>query len=82
MLIDRADNMVNICEMKFSKIPYTVSNDDSVSIANKVERFSQAIGNSKSINVTLITVSGIAEAGHWNDIHSIVTADGLFLSVK
>lgn len=78
MLIDRADNMVNICEMKFSKTPYTVSKGDSISIANKVERFSQAINNAKSINVTMITVNGIAEAGHWNDVHSVVDADGLF----
>lgn len=78
MLIDRADNMVNICEMKFSKTPYTVSNDDSIAIANKVERFSNAIGNSKSINITMITVNGIAESGHWSDVHSVVTADDLF----
>ena len=78
MLIDRADNMVNICEMKFSKIPYTVSNDDSFSIANKIERFSKAINNAKSINVTMITVNGIAEAGHWSDVHNVVTAEDLF----
>ena len=78
MLIDRADNMVNICEMKFSKSPYTISNDDSAAIANKVDRFSEATAFSKSINVTLVTVNGIAEAGHWNDIHSVVTAEDLF----
>ena len=78
MLIDRADNMINICEMKFSKTPYTISNEDSLSIANKVERFSEAISNTKSINVTMITVNGITENGHWNDVHNVVSAEELF----
>ena len=78
MLIDRADNMVNICEMKFSKNNYLVSQKDSLSIANKVERFSRSINHKKSINITLVTISGIEKSGHWSDIHSIVTAEDLF----
>ena len=79
MLIDRADNMVNICEMKFSKSPYVVNNDDSISLANKSERFADAIHHQKSINITMITVNGIADTGHWSDIHSVVTAEDLFM---
>ena len=78
MLIDRADNMVNICEMKFSKKEYVVSLNDSLSIANKAERFSLHIKRKKTINITMVTVSGVAKTAHWNDIHSIVTANDLF----
>ncbi len=78
MLIDRADNMVNICEMKFSKKEYIVTQDDSTSMSNKAERFSRAIGFGKSISMTMITVNGIAKAGYWSDIHNVVTADDLF----
>lgn len=78
MLIERADNMVNICEMKFSKKEYIVTQDDSTSMTNKAERFSQAIGHGKSISMTMITVGGIAKTGYWSDIHNVVTADDLF----
>ena len=78
MLIDRADNMVNLCEMKFSKKEYVVTQDDSISMANKAERFSQACGHGKSISLTMITVNGIAQTGYWSDIHNSITAEALF----
>lgn len=78
MLIDRADNMVNICEMKFSKKEYVVSQEDSLSMANKAERFVQTVGKGKSVNLTMITVNGLAKTGYWGDIHNSITADDLF----
>lgn len=81
MLIDRADNMVNICEMKFSKKEYVVTLDDSISMANKAERFSQTVGYGKSICLTMITVNGIAKVGYWGDIHNNLTAEDLFKDV-
>ena len=81
MLIDRADNMVNICDMKFSKKEYVVTLEDSKSMANKAERFSQTEGNGKSISLTMITVNGIAKVGHWGDIHNSITSEDLFKDI-
>ena len=78
MLIDRADNMVNICEMKFSKNEYVVTQDDATSMANKAERFCQTVGHGKSISLTMVTVNGIAKTGYWGDIHNSITAEDLF----
>ena len=78
MLIDRADNMVNICEMKYSKKEYVVTQDDSASLANKAERFSETVGSTKSITLTMITVNGIAKTAYWSDIHNSITAEDLF----
>lgn len=78
MLIDRADNMVNICEMKFSKGEYVVTQDDHLKIARRENRFSQFVNHKKSINITMITVNGISQTGYWNDIHKSITAEDLF----
>jgi hypothetical protein len=78
MLIDRADNMVNICEMKYSKKEYVVTQDDSASLANMAERFSETVGSAKSISLTMITVNGIAKTAYWSDIHNSITAEDLF----
>lgn len=78
MLIDRADNMVNICEMKFSKDEYVVTLDDSKKLARRVSRFSQHINYKKSINITMITANGIAKRGYWGDVHQVITAVDLF----
>lgn len=78
MLIDRADNMVNVCEMKYSKKDYRFTSEDARTMANKIELFSAKIGHKKSINLTMITVYGLEHSGHWNDIHQTITADDLF----
>ncbi len=78
MLIDRADNMVNICEMKFSKQDYVLERDEAMSLANKAERFLEGPGRGKSLNITLVTVNGLKHTGYWSDIHQVVTANDLF----
>ena len=78
MLIDRADNMVNICEMKFSKTDYTVTQDDFHSMHHRAMLLEQALGKRKSINFTLITVNGVSHSGYWGEFQQIITADQLF----
>ena len=78
MLIDRADNMVNICEMKFSNQEYIITNDDINNLRHKALRFSQSRGINKSINLTLITVVGLAHSAHWGEIQNVITASDLF----
>lgn len=82
MLIDRADNMVNICEMKFSNSQFTVTREVAMNLRHKAARFSQSAGRNKSINLTMITVLGIAHEGYWGDIQSSITASDLFLPLK
>ena len=79
MIIDRADNMVNICEMKYSNDEYVVTKDDAMSIANKTSRLLEVMKKRKSVAITMVTVYGIAHMGYWNTIQSEVTADNLFM---
>lgn len=79
MLIDRADNTINLCEMKFSTNEYTVTIDDIRSLHNKAERFVESQGRKKTILLTMITVFGLSHTGHWGDIHRSLNADALFL---
>lgn len=77
MLIDRADNMVNICEMKFSNGKYVVTQDDHFKIANRANRLAEFIDHKKSISIAMVTVFGIAQTGYWGDIHNSITAEEL-----
>lgn len=78
MLIDRADNMVNICEMKFSKFEYVVTSEVAMSLHHKAHRFINDKGKGKSVCLTMITVYGIAKTAHWGDIQQSITAQDLF----
>jgi len=79
MLIDRADNVINICEMKFSDSKYIITKDDSDSLKWKRQRFAATTRTKKSIHLTMVTFDGIASNKYSGEIQSEVTAADLFM---
>ncbi len=81
LLIDRADRVVNLCEMKWSKDPYALTNDDIESLSRKREALKTVDERGKSIFITLVTTSGLVRNSQWNDIQSEINLDDLFVDV-
>jgi uncharacterized protein len=63
MLIDRADNAINICEMKYYDGLYALTNQDIQDLQRKRNVFQQATQTKKQLFTTLITSQGL-EANH------------------
>ena len=80
LLIDRADNVVNVCEMKYSRGLYVIDKKTRDSLDNKVEAFRVVTKTRKSIHLTLVTSSGLAHTEHAQAVQSEVTLDDLFRS--
>lgn len=78
MLIDRADNVVNVCEIKFSKDKYVIDKAYSQNLAHKVQRLLQTTKTRKALHLTMITVNGVAHNEYWGEVQSEVTAEDLF----
>lgn len=78
MLIDRADNTVNLCEMKFSKKEFLIDKEYSHILQNKIERFQELTNYKKTILLTMITTHGIEHNGYWSMVQNEVTGDDLF----
>lgn len=78
MLIDRADNAINLCEMKFYSKAYPMSVKDEEDIERKVSTFSEATKTNKTIIVTMITDKGLERNEHSECIQKVVTLDQLF----
>ena len=78
MLIERADNTINICEMKFSSKEYTISKEYEANLRHKISRFAEATQQRKSLQLTMITTYGVVHNAYWNRVQSEVVADDLF----
>lgn len=78
MLIDRADNIINLCEVRFASKEYPLTAKDISSINNKVSAFVESTKVKKAIHVTMVTTYGLAHNEHWGEIQSEVTLDDLF----
>lgn len=59
LLIDRKDQVINVCEMKFSISPFVIDKKYSESLRNKLGYFRQATGTRKALFLTMITTYGV-----------------------
>lgn len=68
LIIDRADDCINIIEIKFSNDEYSITKDYVEKIRKKREAFREATGTKKAIFVTMLTPYGTKKNAHYNEI--------------
>lgn len=80
LVIDRKDQVVNLCEMKFSIHPFTITNKTAEDIRNKIETFREATKTRKALFFTLITTYGLAQNKYAYLAQNSLLMDDLFES--
>ena len=78
LLIDRADQTVNICEMKFARSEYEVTKADDEDFNHKMDVFLQQTDTKKSLMLTLITTFGVAKNKYSGTVQRQITLADLF----
>ncbi|MBQ0030609.1 MAG: ATP-binding protein [Bacteroidales bacterium] len=79
MVIERADNVINICEIKFTNGPYTITADYAKKLRNKLTAFKEETKTKSALHLTMITTYGLKKNSEHNSMaQSEVTADKLF----
>jgi len=79
LLIDRADNIVNLCEMKYAKMQFAITKDDEEQLRKKIEAFRQEASPRKAIHLLLLTTFGIKQNQYSAIVQNEVTLDDLFM---
>ncbi|MCF0220412.1 MAG: ATP-binding protein [Muribaculaceae bacterium] len=79
LVLDRADNVVNLCEMKFASTEYTIKSKDEENLLNKVARLKECIPQKKAVHLTMVTTYGIARNVHSSIVQSEVVMNDLFV---
>ena len=78
LIIERADRVINLCEMKFSQAQYKISADYEIKLRNRMELFRDRTHCTKSLVNTFVTTFGVANGIHSSIVNSEVTLDNLF----
>jgi hypothetical protein len=78
MVIDRADRLIHLCEIKFSTDKYAISKDYEDKLRERMSIFRQVTKNKKSLVNTFITTYGVLNGKNRSIVHSEVTMDDLF----
>ena len=80
LLIDRNDNIINLCEMKYTNKEFVITKSYDENLRNKRGVFIEESATKKSVHITIITTYGVKHNEYWNNIQSEVLLDDLFYS--
>lgn len=78
MLIDRDDNVINICEIKFAQGEYELTEKYDLDLRNKISTFIQKTKTRKGVSLVMITSNGLKRNAWANGVQREVTMDDLF----
>lgn len=79
LVIDRADNVINLCEIKYAKGEYLITKDSYDKLHNKLAAFSDETKTRKALRTTLITSFGVKQNKYSSEFTSQVLLDDLFV---
>lgn len=78
MVLQRADGVTNIMEMKFSESEYSHDKEESDKLRRRIEAFREETGAKEALWPTLVTTYGLRQGTHSSDFISVLTLDDLF----
>ncbi len=79
LLIDRRDNCINLCEIKFSITEFTIDKKYAEELAAKRRIFLAQTGTKKTVFITMITTFGVNNNAHYlNTVQNQIKMNALF----
>lgn len=78
LLIDRKDQIINLCEMKYSTSEYEITKRYNDEMQERRELFRSQTKTKKALHLTMVTTYGVKENPYSGMIQSQVTMDDLF----
>ena len=78
LLIDRKDDVINVCEIKYTQNEYSIDADYEKELVHKVETFRTETKTKKSLCLTMISFSGLHKNKYSNIVLNELSSDALF----
>ena len=78
LLIMRDDNIVNLCEMKFSGSLYAIDHEEETKMLHRVDMLKKTLSSKQKVHLTLITTYGLIPGKHSGKVQKVLTCDDLF----
>ena len=78
LVIERDDRITDICEIKCTDRPFSVSGEYDLALIKKRDIFKEKTGTGNALKLVLISSAGIAGTAHTEHISDVITIDDLF----
>jgi hypothetical protein len=78
LLIDRTDDAITLCEIKYTATPFTIDKSYATSLRNRLAVFREKTGTNKQLLLAMIAAGGLKRNAYSNElISAAVTAEDL-----
>jgi hypothetical protein len=79
LLIDRNDRVINVCEIKFSTTPFTITKSYADNLKNKITVFKEETKTNKTLFLTIIAAHGLATNAYSQQlVNDVLDMNALF----
>ena len=78
MIIERADRLINLCEIKYSQSEYNITAGEDKKMRNRIAAFARESKTRNSVIPTWITPFGLLQNSYSASVTYQVTMDDLF----
>lgn len=78
LLIERADRVINVCEMKYSIKPFVITKAYDEDLRFKIGTFLAMSGGRAAVHLTMVTSYGLVRNAYANAVQSEVRLEDLF----
>lgn len=80
LVMQRADGITDICEMKQSANVFTIEHSYAMELQNKIDAYRQLSKDRRTLHLVMLTTCGIAHNQYYNMVQNEITMDNLFNS--
>ena len=78
MVIERADKITNLCEIKYTNRPFEVDASYEQQLIRKRDIFKNKTGTSQALKIIMVSAKGLSGTAHTTYISDTITLDDLF----
>lgn len=78
LIIERKDQVINLCEMKYSLLPYTIDKEYMFNLENKKQVFLKETKTKYAVRLTLVSPNGLHHNQYSDIVRNVITAKDFF----
>jgi AAA+ ATPase superfamily predicted ATPase len=77
LLINRNDQVISLCEMKFSETEFIITKKHAQELCHKRNVFIDETGTGKAVHIALVTPIGVRRNEYYDTVHAVITTEDL-----
>ena len=78
LLIDRKDGVMNVCEIKYTLLPFEIDSKYELELKNKLAVFMSETKCNKALHLTMVSANGLKHNAHSGIVQNEISGEDLF----